>query len=541
MIFRDRNRLCGYKMRMRYVFVFLVLGMTGCFRQAPETEISRSESTEQKPASSQSTGAETLTFTVMAYNVENLFDADGVALFDDYRPGVYGPRQMATKIRHAVQVVAEVDGGTGPDILLVQECEGDQTPNDWSGNLEQTLEALSGKTVDQHLSDNHAGEWAGLPSYVWLAKALQDAGLGPYEMAVADYSPPPDARSGPVHVNVTFSRFPITDVGTHHTAGARSILETVHDIAGYDLICFNNHWKSGASNPETEPIRVGNAMVLKRRVDVLLTRDEAADLIIGGDLNAHYNQSALFPQLAETGINSVLQSQGDELAIRGQGPNLLYNLWFELPFEQRGSELYRGEWGTLMHLIVSPGLYDYQGIQFVDQSFEVLSLEGINRHPITQAPVSWAGAGDGAGYSDHFPVLARFRTVEEGDPDRFLDLERPSRDPVGPSHLPIFDYSTIEAEALPMWNTETEPSVERMGQFFRVQSTVVNTRPFQVEVAGRRYGIWVPHPDLRPRVYDTFRVGNEFDFVGEFGRHRGNWQFVIHDGSWIKHVDPATP
>ena len=66
-----------------------------------------------------------------------------------------------------------------------------------------------------------------------------------------------------------------------------------------------------------------------------------------------------------TGLNDVLRSQGNELAVRGPQRDL-YNLWFELPAPERGSDTYRGEWGTLMHLIISRGLYDFRGVQYVD-------------------------------------------------------------------------------------------------------------------------------------------------------------------------------
>ena len=54
-----------------------------------------------------------------------------------------------------------------------------------------------------------------------------------------------------------------------------------------------------------------------------------------------------------------------------EGPDL-YNLWFELPVEQRYSEVWRGRRGTLMHLLVTRGLYDAAGISYVDGSFNKL-------------------------------------------------------------------------------------------------------------------------------------------------------------------------
>ena len=51
-----------------------------------------------------------------------------------------------------------------------------------------------------------------------------------------------------------------------------------------------NHWKSGASSEEMEKVRVGNAKVLKGRVDELFEENPKVYLVLAGDFNADYNQ-----------------------------------------------------------------------------------------------------------------------------------------------------------------------------------------------------------------------------------------------------------
>ena len=52
---------------------------------------------------------EPLTFTVVTYNVENLFDADGVAMFDDYKvDSGYTPRKLLTKLQAITNVLKSV-------------------------------------------------------------------------------------------------------------------------------------------------------------------------------------------------------------------------------------------------------------------------------------------------------------------------------------------------------------------------------------------------------------------------------------------------
>ncbi|MEM6820528.1 MAG: endonuclease/exonuclease/phosphatase family protein [Verrucomicrobiota bacterium] len=503
------------------LFLILVVTLLGCSKELEPLTI--------QPVSQK----DPIPFQVMVYNVENLFDVDDIALFEDYEPDQYSPRHLLTKLKNTAKVVASLNGGKGPEIILFQECEGDQTPSKLTSDIGAAMDRFSGRSLEEVLSNRVASELKDLPSYAWLYKALEEEGITGYQVAVADYLPPPTADDGPTHVNTIFSRFPITETLTHHTKGARSILEVVVDVEGFPVRLFNNHWKSGASRAETEVIRVGNAKVLKRRLDAILLRDPNADIILGGDFNSHYNHAALFPNLPETGINDILGSQGDESAMVGQrGPDL-YNLWFELPEVDRGSELYRGRWGTLMHIIVGRGLYDWNGIQIQDGSFRVVSIDGLNNHPVTGRPTRWVASGDGAGFSDHFPIVATFRVVFDNATDRWIDLKNPSRDASGPSSQPRFDYGSITAQGLPAWTAHEIPSKDQAGDFFTVQATVSRDRPFSVRVGEREYGIWSHKKSVRKAVFDSFSEGDSIHFIGEFGRYRGKWQFVIYDKSWI--------
>ena len=67
-------------------------------------------------------------FTAVVYNVENLFDADGLANYDDYQPAGYTPAHLRTKLRGIAEVLARYEDGRGADLILLQEIELDQTP-----------------------------------------------------------------------------------------------------------------------------------------------------------------------------------------------------------------------------------------------------------------------------------------------------------------------------------------------------------------------------------------------------------------------------
>ena len=66
-------------------------------------------------------------FTVLAYNVENLFDLDGIAIYKDYiqdEPDdqfTYGRRKLLTKLQNIAAVLKTFNAGLGPELILFQE------------------------------------------------------------------------------------------------------------------------------------------------------------------------------------------------------------------------------------------------------------------------------------------------------------------------------------------------------------------------------------------------------------------------------------
>jgi len=464
-------------------------------------------------------------FTVVACNVENLFDVDGVAIYDDYLqdgpedPFAYSRAKLLTKLENTAAVLAAINDGAGPEVILFQELEGDFTPESSVDYLDAFLETHRDKTVADMLGEQWNADYAGLPAVAWLAKALEDHGMDGYEVAVGDARPPED---GIAHVNALFSRFPITQVGSHPVEMARDILEARIDVDGHPVWLYVNHWKSGASDPKREPIRVNNAKVLRAFLDGRLANDPAADIIVGGDLNSHYNHDLIFPEL-ETGINHVLGSQGDE----NFGDADLYNLWFELPVGERYSEVWRGNKGTLMHLLVTPGLYDDSGVSYVDGSFDKLTVPGLNIDALGR-PLDWSFAGtEGGGVSDHFPVLARFGTdafeaaaeLSDGKdaPDEELPLEI---DPALAADLEdgAFLAGISDAGLGPY-----------IGKIYRVRATVQSLRPLELKVEETHWNAYAPAPQTLLALKQARKTdpAQPLDLIVSFGVWKGERQLVV--------------
>lgn len=497
----------NFTVRLRLLLVFILCGLSGC--SAAESE-----------------------FTVVAYNVENLFDLDRIAIYQDYTqdepddPFTYGRRKLLTKIESVAAVLKTLNDGAGPEVILFQELEADFSPESSVADLNTFLEEHAEHSVAQMLTTDWRAEYAGLPAQAWLLKSLSDAGLGGYSVVVA---PAKNVDAGMAHTNAVFSRFPIQAVLRHELEQARDILEVTLDVEGHPLTVYVNHWKSGASSPYREPIRAQNATVLRALIDARLAADPMADIIIGGDLNSHYNHSLLYPEVA-TGINDVLGSQGDELAIRELGGVDLYNLWFELPPEQRYSEVWKGNRGSLMHLLVTRGLYDQSGVRYLDGSFQSLIIPGLNADLLGR-PLEWSFAGDtGGGATDHFPVAARF-TIGSGRAGDFVELENPSQgDDALDFEMPLgyetgMNLSLEDATSLSQVADSDLGSL--VGRLYRVEARVLKLRPMTLEVAGEEWRGYAPDKSVYAQLKEIKGAEAPTAMVVKLAIYKGTRQFVI--------------
>ena len=477
-------------------------------------------------------------FTVVAYNVENLFDLDGQAGYEDYQASRYRPAHALTKLQTIARVLAQYEAGRGPDVVLLSELEVDRTPGATPPDYAALLAPFAGVSLTDLLGPRFTPAVADLPAEALLLHALKDAGLTGYQVVVADaVSSPGTTRPQEIRCAV-LTRFPVRSSRSHPTVDARAILEVELEVDGARFRVFSNHWKSGASDPATEPTRIENARTLRGRLDELLAKDPQADLILGGDLNSQYNQRLRYPRMGRTGINDVLGSQGDELATRRPGPGL-YNLWFEVPAARRGSDTYRGEWGTLMHLLISRGLYDRAGVQYIDNSFAIGIFEGLNAD-VKGLPLRWEFTRPaGRGASDHFPVSARFRTVPDGRPDQWLELRNPSDGRTTGTARRTINYATFDLPGLAVDVSRLAPDAsirteQNKGKLFRVEGRVLPGERLMVEFRGEAYDVWSFDEDLRRRLRADHPAGATLRCYGELGLYRDRWQFVIQDPAWVK-------
>jgi len=476
-------------------------------------------------------------FTVMAYNVENLADVDRVAPYDDYveapdDPNSYGPSKLAKKLKTIATVMKSIGNGVGPDVVILNELEVDHTPESTVKEIPEFLKKYSETTYEKMLSSELTDELRGLPAEVWLLKALEDEGLKGYTIIVGDVPDAAQKHQDAITVGL-LTRFPVVSKKTWETPSARGILEAKLQVGDSTFTVMGNHWKSGAGNPAMENTRLGNAKTVRDRLDQILQEDPKADVILGGDFNTQYNQGQRYSFMTKTAIQDVLGSQGDAAMFKGEGKPDLYNLWFDVAPDQRFSDEYNGEWGTLIQILVTRGLADGKGVDYVPGSFHQVRVPGVNSREPLGLPWRWTNYGPGWGASDHFPVIATFR---------LSDGSKPGSESAAKSSLPQKEalkvgYEKVDRNKLRnatvLQNATPEELARAMGEFFVVEGTLSKIRPLEIEVGGKPYALYSYDKNLK----DAIRVmakGSQVKLVGELGLYKGKLQFIVQDSSWIK-------
>jgi endonuclease/exonuclease/phosphatase family metal-dependent hydrolase len=324
---------------------------------------------------------------IASYNVENLFDdRDQGREYPEYSAEQWS-RELYNRKLSAVARAVKAAVARGPDILCFQEIESELALRD--------------------LRDRHLKGFG----YRYLVFVPQEQ----VATTVACLSRIPVARTR-VHTVGSFDGVPL-----------RHILELQVEFGGSTLYLFNNHWKSKTGGVEqTAGARRQAAEVLTARLREILQSDPEADLLVVGDLNENleeYEQAEGRYRTATvtdpTSGNQVDAAETEALFIT---PNpeqagfhgervVLYEPWYEMPPDQRGSSVYQGRWQTPDRILLSPGLFDREGFVCSPGSFQVVRAEFLI-DPQSGFPRPWRHSGRGAdsGTSDHLPLRLTIRT-----------------------------------------------------------------------------------------------------------------------------------
>lgn len=186
----------------------------------------------------------------------------------------------------------------------------------------------------------------------------------------------------------------------HITRPTRGFLTVQGMLAGDSITVIVCHWPSrGATSPAREA--AGN--MVREEKDSILAANPQMKIIVMGDMN----DDPFDPSLAKClGARRKMED-----AVNGQ----MYNPWWQILLDGRGTLSYQGGWNLFDQIIMTPnclditGQKDYSTLTFFEAKIQrfpyLLQNEGKYKGTPkrTHASGVWLD-----GYSDHLPVVAYF-------------------------------------------------------------------------------------------------------------------------------------
>jgi predicted extracellular nuclease len=306
-------------------------------------------------------------YTVVSYNVENLFDTvdDPKIPDEEFLPESekkWDNERYQKKLNDLSQVISEISPKELPEIVGLIEIENRSVLED----LVQTG-PLNGQGYA--IIHEESPDFRGIDvALIYRKDAFQEI---MHESLPVVFADDPEFKTRDI---------------LHVTGKARN--ETIH--------IFVNHWPSRIGGDEkTEPKRVLAATVLKSKVDQILSLDPKARIIIMGDTNDEPINKSLYEILGAKAPDSGAK---------------LVNLMFPDDLAGKGTYFYSGNWNMLDNLVVSDELISGKRIQIVDQKGFIYSNDWMiytNKTGDKTPNRSYVGSKYVGGVSDHFPVYLK--------------------------------------------------------------------------------------------------------------------------------------
>lgn len=172
---------------------------------------------------------------------------------------------------------------------------------------------------------------------------------------------------------------------------------------------FVNHWPSRrGGEDESQPRRIKVANTLRKVVDSLFSVNNKSKIVIVGDFNDEPTNISITETLnAQPFFCDSLESSG----LIEDPKTDLFNTSYKAWFDGLGSFFYQQDFNMLDQIIISKDLLLGTDIKYVCNSFEVYKpyLMVTRTGKFQGAPFpTYGGSRYLGGYSDHFPVTAKF-------------------------------------------------------------------------------------------------------------------------------------
>jgi len=321
------------------------------------------------------------TLLVAFYNQENLFNAVDDPENDDaeFLPSAkkeWTQERYEKKMFNMARVIRSMNYNYGPDIIGFCEVEN-----------QNVLEAM----VAKHFSDLH------------------------YQVV---YAESPDKRG--IDVGLIFKKDKFTFLSMNADTVFLSDRYPTRLILNANLLSkskdtlhiFVNHWPSRRGGAEASAKnRIAAANTLKMSIDKYFSNSTKANIIAMGD----FNDEPVDVSIKET-LNALPISCAEIIKLPKFSYKNLYNLAYSKKINGEGSYKYQSEWDMIDQIIISGNLLTNKSFHLLCNSFEIYKPAFIVTHSgkYKGAPFpTYGGVRYLGGYSDHFPVLAKFLLTKE--------------------------------------------------------------------------------------------------------------------------------
>lgn len=329
------------------------------------------------PLSVQSQNVKRDSFYVANWNLENLFDTEDDTTKNDNEFLPESAKQwtidkLEQKVSNLAKVINYMNHGCGPDILTMEEVE----------NI-NVLKMLVYKLPDRNYAICHrdSPDRRGIDVGLFYDRNIFDIdSLVAIHVELEDHNP------------------------------TRDILHVIlkHKRSGEKIHVFANHWPSRLGGQEkSNSKRAIAAEVLKSNLDRINKSTPHSKIIIAGDFNDNPNDES---------IVNVLGAKDFECDTQTNSKANLLDL-AAIPFSKgEGSYLYNSKFEMIDQIIISASLVGSKNIFYKCNSFEVIKppfmiIQSGKR--AGGALPTFLGKIYSGGYSDHFPVGARFYWQEK--------------------------------------------------------------------------------------------------------------------------------
>lgn len=309
-------------------------------------------------------------FSVMFYNVENMFDPDNdvIAGDDNFTPEgdlhwTYG--RLNKKQLNISKVTLSATGWSSPDIVVFAEIENRIVLEGLINNT--PLKNIPYKIIHKE-SPDHRGIDVGL---IYNSETFNPINYEYYPLIVKS-----------------------------DTLNTREILYVSGVCYGKDTIhIFGNHWPSRYSGLlETKAQRISVARLLKSKVDELKEKYNEPKIIVIGDFNDNPEDGSLSKELSALKVEGPFVSEN------------LYNLFYKIDRVNIGSLKYQSQWFLFDQIIVSGSLLSPKnGLFTKPENARILSfpflLEEDKKYGGLKPYRTYYGYSYNGGFSDHLPIL----------------------------------------------------------------------------------------------------------------------------------------